>query len=172
MNKDVISVSELNKYIKSIIEVDAGLKNIFVKGEISNFKLHSSGHMYFTLKDSESKIKCIMFRTHAMGLKFIPEDGMNVILRGNISIYERDGQYQLYCNKMEPDGIGSLYLAFEQLKEKLQSEGLFDESQKKKIPFLPRRIGVATSPTGAVIRDIINVSTNRLRNINILLVRR
>lgn len=169
MNRIVIGVSELNKYIKNIIENDSGLRNIFVKGEISNFKLHSSGHMYFTLKDNESKVKCIMFKSYCQTLKFMPEDGMSVIIRGSISIYERDGQYQLYCNKMEPDGVGSLYLAYEQLKDKLQREGLFDIEVKKTIPLLPRRIGVATSPTGAVIRDIINVSTNRFRNINILL---
>lgn len=169
MNKEVVTVSELNKYIKNTIEGDTGLKNIFVKGEISNFKFHSSGHMYFTLKDENSKIRCIMFRTYNSALKFVPEDGINVIIRGNISIYERDGQYQLYCNKMEPDGIGSLYLAFEQLKEKLQKEGLFDTNRKKPIPFFSRKIGVATSQTGAVIRDIINVSTNRFKNVNILL---
>lgn len=164
-----ISVTELNKYIKGIIESDNLLKNIFVKGEISNFKFHSSGHMYFTLKDEESKIKCIMFKTQNSSLKFMPEEGMNVIIRGNVSLYERDGQYQLYCNKMEPDGIGSLYLAFEQLKNKLQIEGLFDEGAKKQIPFFSERIGVATSQTGAVIRDIINVATNRFKNVDILL---
>lgn len=169
MNREVVSVSTLNNYIKNVIECDTELKNIFVKGEISNFKFHSSGHMYFTLKDEGSKIKCIMFRTYNSQLKFIPEDGMNVIIRGSISIYERDGQYQLYCNKMEPDGIGSLYLAFEQLKDKLSREGLFDEELKQSIPFFSRKIGVATSPTGAVIRDIINVATNRYKNINILL---
>jgi exodeoxyribonuclease VII large subunit len=169
MNKEAVSVSDLNRHIKNLIEYDEGLKNIFVKGEISNFKFHSSGHMYFTLKDETSKIRCIMFRTYNSVLKFRPEDGMQVIIRGSISIYERDGQYQLYCNAMEPDGVGSLYLAFEQLKEKLQYEGLFDENIKKEIPFFSRRIGVATSETGAVIRDIINVSTNRYKNVNILL---
>jgi exodeoxyribonuclease VII large subunit len=169
MNKEAISVSELNKYIKNLFEFDFMLKSVFIKGEISNFKYHSSGHMYFTLKDAESKIKCIMFRTYNANLKFMPEDGMKVVLGGNISVYERDGQYQLYCNKMDIDGVGSLFLAFEQLKEKLQREGLFDEGIKKPIPFFSRRIGVATSLTGAVIRDIINVSTSRYKNVNILL---
>jgi exodeoxyribonuclease VII large subunit len=169
MNREAISVSDLNKYIKNIFEFDSVLKNVLIKGEISNFKYHSSGHMYFTLKDADAKIKCIMFRTYNMGLKFMPEDGMKVVIGGSISVYERDGQYQLYCNKMDPDGIGSLFLAFEQLKEKLQAEGLFDENIKKPIPFFSGRIGVATSETGAVIRDIINVSTNRYKNVNILL---
>jgi exodeoxyribonuclease VII large subunit len=169
MNRQAISVSELNKYIKGLMESDYGLKNIFVKGEISNFKLHSSGHMYFTLKDEGSKIKCIMFKFNNAGLKFMPEEGMNVIVFGNISIYERDGQYQLYCSKMEPDGVGGLYLAYEQLKEKLQRQGLFDQAIKKPIPIFPRRIGIATSQTGSVIRDIINVATKRYNKVNLLL---
>lgn len=169
MNKTAISVTQLNRYLKDVIEGDTGLKNIYVKGEISNYKFHSSGHMYFTLKDEGSKIKCIMFRTYNSTLKFMPEDGMNVIVRGSISIYERDGQYQLYCNKMEPDGIGSLYLAYEQLKESLYREGLFDENIKKPIPLLSDKIGIATSQTGAVIRDIINVSVKRFKNVNLIL---
>jgi exodeoxyribonuclease VII large subunit len=169
MNRQAISVSELNKYIKGLMESDYGLKNIFVKGEISNFKLHSSGHMYFTLKDEGSKIKCIMFKFNNAGLKFMPEEGMNVIVFGNISIYERDGQYQLYCSKMEPDGVGGLYLAYEQLKEKLQRQGLFDQAIKKPIPIFPRRIGIGTSQTGSVIRDIINVATKRYNKVNLLL---
>ena len=169
MISKAISVSELNKHIKEIIEGDSNLKNVYVNGEISNFKLHSSGHMYFTLKDEDSKIKCIMFKNSNSFLKFMPEEGMNVIVKGNVSIYERDGQYQLYCNKMEPDGIGSLYLAYEQLKSKLEKEGLFDIEKKKRLPFYPEKIGVATSSTGSVIRDIINVSTNRFKNVNIVL---
>jgi exodeoxyribonuclease VII large subunit len=169
MISKTITVSELNKHIKDIIEGDINLKNVYVNGEISNFKFHSSGHMYFTLKDEYSKIKCIMFKSSNMLLKFIPEDGMNVIVKGNISIYERDGQYQLYCSKMEPDGIGSLYLAYEQLKIKLQNEGLFDSDKKKSLPFYPEKIGVATSSTGSVIRDIINVGANRFKNVNIVL---
>jgi exodeoxyribonuclease VII large subunit len=169
MISKTITVSELNKHIKDIIEGDITLKNVYVNGEISNFKLHSSGHMYFTLKDEYSKIKCIMFKNSNTYLKFIPEEGMKVIVKGNISIYERDGQYQLYCNKMEPDGIGSLYLAYEQLKSRLEREGLFDKEKKKSLPFYPEKIGVATSSTGSVIRDIINVSINRFKHVNIVL---
>jgi exodeoxyribonuclease VII large subunit len=169
MISKTITVSELNKHIKDIIEGDITLKNVYVNGEISNFKLHSSGHMYFTLKDEYSKIKCIMFKNSNTFLKFIPEEGMKVIVKGNISIYERDGQYQLYCNKMEPDGIGSLYLAYEHLKNKLEREGLFDKEKKKLLPFYPEKIGVATSSTGSVIRDIINVSINRFKQVNIVL---
>lgn len=169
MIREAISVSNLTAYIKNVLEWDPELQNIMVKGEISNFKHHSSGHMYFSLKDDLAKIKCIMFKGNNQHLKFMPEDGMNMIVTGNVSLYERDGQYQLYCTKMEPDGIGSLYLAFEQLKERLQGEGLFDEDRKKEIPLYPGKIGVATSPTGAVIRDIINVSTRRFPNTEILL---
>jgi exodeoxyribonuclease VII large subunit len=169
MSREPMSVYELTTYIKDIIDSDIELNNVTVRGEISNFKHHSSGHMYFTLKDNNAKIKCVMFKSYNLFMKFTPEDGMNVIVQGYVSIYERDGQYQLYCCKIEPDGIGSLYLAFEQLKEKLQKEGLFDQDKKKEIPLCPRRIGVATSPTGAVIRDIINVSTRRFNNVNILL---
>lgn len=169
MSKQPISVSQLTLYIKDIIEEDVILNSVYVKGEISNFKHHSSGHMYFTLKDEGAKIKCVMFKGHALFLKFIPEEGMRVIIQGNVSVYERDGQYQLYCQRIEPDGIGSLYLAFEQLKERLSAQGLFDVERKKAIPVFPRRIGVATSPTGSVIRDIINVSCRRFNGTNILL---
>lgn len=169
MNRQPLSVTNLNLYIKTLMESDEVLNNIIVKGEISNFKHHSSGHMYFTLKDDNSKIRCIMFRGSNLFLKFVPEDGMNVVIEGHVSLYERDGQYQLYCSRMEPDGLGSLYLAYEQLKERLQKEGLFGNEFKKPIPEFPKKIGVATSPTGAVIRDIINVSTNRFPGINILL---
>jgi exodeoxyribonuclease VII large subunit len=169
MVKQPVSVSQLTVYIKSIMENDPKLKSVSVRGEISNYKYHSSGHIYFTLKDENSKIKCVMFKGYTSSLKFKPEDGLNVVITGSISVYERDGQYQMYCYKMEPDGIGELYLAFEQLKSKLSREGIFDDMFKKPIPLLPGRIGVATSPTGAVIKDIINVSTKRFRNINILL---
>jgi exodeoxyribonuclease VII large subunit len=169
MIREAVTVSDLTQYIKDILEGDSDLQNIVVKGEISNFKHHFSGHMYFTLKDNFSKIKCIMFKGYNQFLKFQPEDGMNMIVTGNISVYERDGQYQLYCSKMEPDGIGSLYLAFEQLKEKLQREGIFDAHRKRELPMFPGKIGVATSPTGSVIRDIINVSTRRFYNTQIVL---
>ncbi len=169
MNKQPISVSQLTMHLKDIIEKDFELSRTNVRGEISNFKYHSSGHMYFTLKDENAKIKCIMFRGYNAFLKFMPEDGMSVIIEGNVSIYEKDGQYQLYCNRMEPDGVGGLYLAYEQLKVRLQKEGLFDGDRKKQVPIFPRRIGVATSPTGSVIRDIINVSSKRFYKSNILL---
>lgn len=169
MNKHPISVSQLTTHIKDIIESDYELSRTNVRGEISNFKHHSSGHMYFTLKDENAKIKCIMFRGYNAFLRFMPEDGMSVIIEGNVSLYEKDGQYQLYCNRMEPDGVGGLYLAYEQLKRRLQSEGLFSEERKRPIPPYPRRIGVATSPTGSVIKDIINVSSKRFNRTNILL---
>lgn len=169
MYDEPITVSELNAYIKNLFLCDDLLQNIMVRGEISNFIHHSSGHMYFTLKDKDSKIRCVMFKSNNRYLKFNIENGMDVIISGNVSSYERDGQYQLYCSSIEPDGVGSLYLKFEQLKEKLSAQGYFDKEHKKKLPLLPKRIGVVTSPTGAVIRDIINVSTRRFYNINIIL---
>lgn len=169
MNREAISVSQLNMFIKGILEDNSLLSNILIKGEISNFKYHSSGHMYFTLKDEDSKIKAVMFKGYNSFLKFMPEDGMKVIIEGYVSVYERDGQYQLYCTRMQPEGIGDLYLAYEQLKKKLETEGLFDEQWKKPIPLFPKRLGVVTSQTGAVIKDIINVATRRFRNIDILL---
>lgn len=169
MLDNAVTVSYLNGYIKNRLEGDEKLKGLKVRGEISNFKLHSSGHLYFTLKDDNSKIKCVMFRSHAATVRFKPEDGLSIVASGYISLYERDGQYQLYCTKLEPDGIGSLYLAFEKLKKKLETEGIFSEMYKKPMPAMPERIGVITSPTGAVIRDIINVSGNRNKGIDILL---
>jgi exodeoxyribonuclease VII large subunit len=155
------TVTEVNKYIKKILSSDFILSNILVKGEISNFKNHSSGHLYFSLKDEQSLIKCVMFKGSTLSLKFKPEDGMKVIVAGYISSYERDGQYQLYCDNMILDGVGDLYAEYEKLKEKLQKEGLFDENRKRQLPLLPRSVAVVTSKTGAVIRDIINVSTRR-----------
>ena len=158
----VLSVSQLNTYIKSIIDGDMNLANIFVCGEISNFTDHyRTGHFYFTLKDKDSSVRAVMFRTANQRLKFKPENGMNVIARGRISVFERDGQYQLYIDDMQPDGLGALNFAFEQLKNKLAAEGLFDQSRKKAIPKYPERIGVITSPTGAAIQDIINVLSRR-----------
>lgn len=165
--KDILTVYELNHYMKQLVLKDKNLSNIFVKGEISNFKNHSSGHMYFTLKDENSAVKGIMFKSQNLKLKFVPENGMKVIITGYISIYERDGQYQLYAQDMQPDGIGSLHIAFEQLKKKLEEKGFFDTTHKKKIPFLPKSIGVVTSSTGAVIRDIINVLNRRYQNFNL-----
>ncbi len=156
-----ISVTELNSVIKNLFDSESLFSDIYVRGEISNFKVHSSGHYYFTLKDEGSAIKAVMFRSSAIGLPFIPENGMKVIAHGRVSSYVRDGQYQLYTDSMEPDGIGSLYIAFEQLKGKLSAEGLFDESRKKPIPKIPKRVGVITSPTGAAVRDIINITGRR-----------
>lgn len=160
-----LTVTQLTKYIKQMFSFDNLLSNVCVTGEISNFKLHSSGHMYFTLKDDQSVIKCVMFKTQNRRLHFKPEDGLKVIIRGYVSIYEAGGSYQLYPEFMEPDGLGDLYLAFEQLKQKLEKEGLFSMEHKKSLPFAPDRIGVITSPTGAVIRDIMNVLFRRYPNV-------
>ncbi len=149
---------------------DEFLNNVLVKGEISNFKHHYTGHFYFTLKDENSLIKCVMFKTYSEKMKFEPKDGMKVVIFGTVSVFERDGIYQIYCKSMEEDGLGDLYLAYEKLKEKLEKEGLFEEAHKKKIPFMPETIGVLTSNTGAVIRDIINVSTRRNPNVHIRLL--
>ncbi len=170
MEYQAITVTDLNKYIKEKIAGDENLANVLVKGEISNFKLHYTGHMYFTLKDENSLIKCIMFKTYTPHLKFTPKDGMKVMAFGTVSVFERDGVYQLYCKAMQEDGMGSLYTAYEELKAKLEKEGYFDSSHKKKIPFMPKSIGVLTSNTGAVIRDIINVSTRRNPNVYLKLL--
>ena len=164
---NILTVSMVNRYIKEIISKDMRLSNLWIRGEVSNFKNHSSGHMYFTLKDENSLIKCVMFRTQNSFLKFVPENGMKVIIRGYVSIFERDGQYQLYTEEMISDGVGNLHIAFEQLKMRLSKEGLFDNSFKKPLPFLPAAIGVVTSSTGAVIRDIINVLDRRFYNSHI-----
>lgn len=167
--KKIYSVSDVNKYIKALMDKDTLLNNISIRGEITNFKAHYTGHLYFTLKDESSTIKCIMFKGYAQFLKFKPTDGMKVVINGQIGVFERDGVYQIYCKSMSPEGLGDLYLAYEQLKNKLQKEGLFDASKKKKIPFLPKRVGVITSRTGAVVRDIINVTTRRYPNVNLLI---
>lgn len=164
-----LTVSALNNYIKKVLDNDFILANSSVSGEISNFKLHSSGHIYFSLKDESSKINCIMFRSAAKELKFIPQNGMKVIVRGKISLYEKDGVYQLYCSHMEPEGLGELYIAFEKLKNKLQNQGLFDERHKKSIPLYTKKVGVITSPTGAAIRDIINVTKRRNKSVELLI---
>lgn len=161
MNYEAITVTDLNKYIKDKVATDEFLNNVLVKGEISNFKNHYTGHLYFTLKDDNSLIKCIMFKSYAERLKFTPKDGMKVMVFGAVSVFERDGVYQIYCKAMQEEGMGSLYKAYEELKLKLEKEGLFDAKYKKKIPFMPKVIGVLTSQTGSVIKDIINVSTRR-----------
>ena len=165
-----ISVTELNKYVKDKVANDDFLKTVYVAGEISNFKHHYTGHMYFTLKDENSLIKCVMFKSATAHLNFLPKDGMKVNVLGSVGVFERDGVYQIYVQAMQEDGIGNLYTKFEQLKEKLEKEGLFDEAHKKKIPFMPKIIGVLTSNTGAVIRDIINVSTRRNPDVYIRLL--
>ena len=169
MEYNPISVTDLNKYIKDKVDGDEFLNNVLVKGEISNFKDHYTGHKYFTLKDENSLIKCVMFKSYAMHLNFVPKDGMKVMILGSVSVFERDGVYQIYAKAMRQDGLGSLYEAYEKLKADLEKEGLFDEAHKKKIPFMPNTIGVLTSNTGAVIRDIINVSTRRNPNVHIRL---
>lgn len=170
MTYNAISVTELNKYIKDKFEEDEMLNNILVKGEISNFKHHYTGHMYFTLKDENSLIKCVMFKTYTPNLNFIPKDGMQVKVLGTVSVFERDGVYQIYCKAMQQDGLGDLYRIYTELKEKLSKEGLFDDKYKKPIPYIPKCIGVLTSNTGSVIRDIINVSTRRNPNVYIKLL--
>ena len=155
------TVSQVNEYIKMLIEDEIQLQDMYVSAEISNFKHHSTGHMYFTLKDESSEIKAVMFRAYASRLNFRVENGMKVLVHARVGVYEKAGSYQLYVDSMQPDGIGSLYLAYEQLKSKLASEGLFNEEFKKPLPKFPRRIGVITSPTGAAIRDIIKVATRR-----------
>ena len=157
----VITVSQLNNYIKRCFDSNANFQKLYIKGEISNFKRHSSGHIYLTLKDEGSVLKAVMFRAAAASLRFDASNGMKVIACGRVAVFERDGQYQLYIESMMPDGIGELYLAYEQLKEKLSKEGLFDESHKKPIPKYPSKIGVITSPTGAAVRDILNVLKRR-----------
>ena len=161
MEEHVISVSELNEYVKMLIDNDEILAHVTVRGEISNFTNHRTGHFYLTLKDEGSLIKAVMFRGYASKLKFLPENGMKVIVRGRVSAFVRDGQYQIYIEGMEPDGVGALYIAYEQLKRKLTAEGLFDRTKKKPIPKIPTRIGIITSPTGAAVRDIINILGRR-----------
>ena len=165
-----VSVSDLNLYIKEKIAGDEALNAVVVKGEISNFKAHYTGHFYFTLKDDKSLIKCIMFKSYAERINFKPKDGMKVIVFGGVSVFERDGIYQIYVKAMMEQGVGDLYAAYEKLKNDLEKEGLFDESHKKKIPLKPKIIGVLSSQTGAVIRDIINVSTRRNPNCYIRLL--
>lgn len=161
MDDKYITITQLTRYIKYKIDNDINLNQVFLKGEISNFKAHSRGHYYFTLKDEGSRINAVMFATQTRNLKFIPEDGMKVLVTGKISVYEANGGYQIYVSDMLEDGVGNLYIAFEQLKKKLEGEGLFDPSIKKKIPRIPKTIGVVTAPTGAAIRDILSTIKRR-----------
>ena len=168
MNKKA-TVSEINAYIKTLMDYDMVLGDIWIEGEISNFKHHWSGHMYLSLKDENSSIKAVMFKGANEKLKFIPENGMSVLARGRVSVFPRDGQYQLYIEEMVLNGEGDLHVAFEKLKEKLQKEGLFDESRKRALPYFPKTVGIVTSATGAAVRDIINILTRRYKGVNILL---
>ena len=165
----IISVSELNSLVKEFFDLNPVFNSLYVKGEISNFKKHTSGHCYFSLKDENAVIKAVMFKYSAMSLSFMPENGMKVIVNARLSSYERDGVYQLYVNEMQPDGIGALHIKFEQLKLKLEEEGLFDQSYKKELPRFPKTVGVVTSKTGAAIRDIINVIKRRSPGTDIII---
>ena len=161
MNDKYLTISQINEYVKMRIDSDANLKKVFLKGEVSNFKNHTRGHLYFTLKDDDSRISAVMFASQAAYLKFDPEDGMNVLVEGRISCYPSQGTYQIYVDKMEMDGLGNLYLEFEKLKKKLSEEGLFDDKYKKPIPKYPKRIGIVTADTGAAIKDILSTIKRR-----------
>lgn len=165
-----ISVAQLNRYVAALLERDENLNPVLVKGEISGFKAYASGHYYFNLKDDEATVNCVMFKGQAAKLRFRPADGLKVIVTAKASLYDRDGRFQLYVSEMTADGLGDLYLAFEQMKKRLSDEGLFDPGRKKKIPMLPRAIGVVTSPSGAVIRDIIQVLSRRFPNFRLRLI--
>lgn len=166
----LLTITELTSHIKELLDNDPLLINLWVKGELSNCKLASSGHFYFTLKDEHSSIRAVMFRSRCRGLSFQPENGLAVRVRGYVTVFERDGIYQLFAEEMESDGAGSLYKAFEELKKKLRQEGLFEQSHKKKLPFLPRRIGIVTSPTGAVLRDMVGIINRRWPGMKIVFV--
>lgn len=169
-NIQVLKVSEINRYVKGLIQGDPRMRDLWVSGELSNFKHHRSGHMYFTLKDSTSSLRCVFFRRENVRCIFKPTDGMEVILHGNISVYEPDGAYQLYVAEMEPAGMGSLFLAFEQLKRKLEAEGLFRADRKKPIPALPRKVAMVTSPTGAALQDMLTTIKKRFPHVHLLVV--
>ena len=161
MNEKYLTVSAVTRYLKAKFDIDENLQTVYLKGEISNFKAHTSGHFYFSLKDENSKINAIMFRSNASKVIFKPADGMKVLVTGRISVYEAMGSYQIYVDEMLEDGVGNLYIAFEQLKKKLQAEGLFDEAHKKPIPRIPKRVGIVTASTGAAIRDIMTTIKRR-----------
>ncbi|MBP1757755.1 MAG: exodeoxyribonuclease large subunit [Firmicutes bacterium] len=167
---EAITVSALNLYIKQMMDGDTVLSSVLVRGEISNYKVYPSGHHYFSLKDAEGSIRCVMFRREAVGLRFRPEQGMKVIAEGRVTVFPRDGQYQLYCNRMIPDGIGDLHLAFEQCKAKLEREGLFDPRHKKPLPAYPEKIALVTSPAGAAVRDMIRILGARYPLCQVLVV--
>ncbi len=166
----ILSVGAVTRYIKGLFEQDDQLTDVLVRGEISNFKRHYSGHCYFTLKDSEATLRAVMFRGRAQLLRFEPKDGFKVIAGGQISVFERDGQYQLYVDQLIPEGVGELSLAFAQLKDKLAAEGLFDEARKRPLPLLPKAVGLVTSPTGAAVRDIVTVAKRRHPGVQLVLL--
>ena len=161
MNENYKTITEINQYIKTILDNDSLLNCVYIKGEISNFKNHSRGHLYFTLKDDETRISAVMFYNNALKLNFKPEDGMNVLIKGRISSYPAQGSYQIYVDTMDLDGVGNLYVEFEKLKEKLLKEGLFSQEHKKILPKYPKKIGIVTAPTGAAVRDIISTIKRR-----------
>lgn len=165
----IYSVGEATGYLRDLLEADPLLNNIWIRGEISNYKHHSSGHLYFTLKDAASSMRCVMFRSRCSQLNFQPSNGMNVIVRGYVGIYERDGQYQLYAEELAPDGMGALFVAYCQLKEQLQAEGLFAPEHKKQLPYFPRKVGVVTSQNGAAWHDLVTVMRRRFPGIAIVL---
>lgn len=169
MTQKPITVSALTAYIKSLLETDEHLMRVYLSGEISNLTLHRSGHVYFKLKDDKAVISAVMFRSSAARLRFVPQNGTKVVVLGRISVFEPNGNYQIYIDQMQPDGIGEMYLIYEQLKNKLDKEGMFDPAHKKPIPKLPKRVGVITSPTGAAVRDIINILSRRCKLCDILL---
>ena len=157
MNENILTPSQVSQYIKGFMDRDRLLSGLLVRGELSNYKMYPSGHHYFTLKDGEGALRCVMFRSDAQSLRFRPENGMQVTAAGRVTVFPRDGQYQLYCVRLTPEGVGDLYLAFEQLKEKLAREGLFDLSRKRALPRFPESIALITSPAGAAVRDMIRI---------------
>lgn len=170
MNAKIYGVTELNNRIKTLIDSDHELASVFVRGELSNYKVYPSGHHYFTMKDQEGTLRAVMFKYDAMKLKFRPENGMKVIALGRVTVFPRDGAYQLYCNEISPDGIGDLHVAFEQLRDKLMNEGLFDKAHKKPLPKYPERIAVITSSAGAAVRDIIRVLRKRFPSAKVIVL--
>lgn len=166
---NIFTVSEANRYIKNMFDSNSRLSNIYIRGEISNYKRHYSGHLYFTIKDGQATIRAVMFKSKAQFLKFEPQDGVKVIVEGRITVFERDGQYQLYVEHVVPEGVGELSLAYNQLKEKLAKEGLFAEERKQPLPVIPTKVGVITSPTGAVLRDIVTVTNRRHSGVQLVL---
>ncbi|MBQ6239669.1 MAG: exodeoxyribonuclease VII large subunit [Firmicutes bacterium] len=166
----ILTVSQVNAYVKRILSQDVLLSRVQITGEISNFRRHSSGHLYFALKDAGAAVSAVMFASDTVTLRFLPRDGIRVIVSGSVSLYEKTGQYQLYVHSMVPDGVGALYQAFEELKNKLQQEGLFDESRKRPLPAFPRKVGLVTSPTGAAVQDMIRVTKRRNPGIQLVLI--